>query len=311
MAQLSHAAHWCGGHIDLMQIHNLAAWPAHLPMLQDARTGADRPHRSHHHHYSSAAFGELAELMATCRIDTIQVPATRPGTAPSARSCRWPRPWPGRLAHAPARRGQLVRRPPSPDQLAPLCPFGVSTWAQALIKWGPERPAPARLPGRHHPSRPTRRERRHRVTAMVRAARAGLRAEPVHSDSPQVAHIRSLATFSRRPSGDPGWTISHHHHFVRCRRPPTGLPAIKCSASMVWRRSCTVLGRHTERPPGVGTSAAFNTAQISRNFAPVARSCTTRSRISSGQHRGRPGRLCDVLGSVVISIATRIGGPDH
>ena len=32
--------------------------------------------------------------------------------------------------------GQLMRRPPSPAELAPLRPFGVTTWAQALIKWG-------------------------------------------------------------------------------------------------------------------------------------------------------------------------------
>ena len=29
-----------------------------------------------------------------------------------------------------------MRRPPSPAELAPLRPFGVTTWAQALIKWG-------------------------------------------------------------------------------------------------------------------------------------------------------------------------------
>jgi hypothetical protein len=29
-----------------------------------------------------------------------------------------------------------MRRPPSPAELAPLRPFGVSTWVQALIKWG-------------------------------------------------------------------------------------------------------------------------------------------------------------------------------
>jgi aryl-alcohol dehydrogenase-like predicted oxidoreductase len=29
-----------------------------------------------------------------------------------------------------------VRRPPGPAELKPLRPFGVTTWAQALIKWG-------------------------------------------------------------------------------------------------------------------------------------------------------------------------------
>jgi len=36
-AQLAHAAAWYGGRVDLMQIHNLVAWPTHLPMLEAAR----------------------------------------------------------------------------------------------------------------------------------------------------------------------------------------------------------------------------------------------------------------------------------
>ena len=31
--------------------------------------------------------------------------------------------------------GGLLRNAPSPDQLAPLRPFGVTTWPQALLKW--------------------------------------------------------------------------------------------------------------------------------------------------------------------------------
>ena len=37
VAQLSRAVEWYGGRVDLMQIHNLVAWPAHLPMLEAAR----------------------------------------------------------------------------------------------------------------------------------------------------------------------------------------------------------------------------------------------------------------------------------
>jgi diketogulonate reductase-like aldo/keto reductase len=72
-AQLSRAVNWYGGRVDLMQIHNLVAWQAHLPMLEAARDrglvsliGAT--------HYSPAAFGELAEVMRTGRIDAVQVP---------------------------------------------------------------------------------------------------------------------------------------------------------------------------------------------------------------------------------------------
>jgi hypothetical protein len=38
-AQLARAMAWYGGRGDLMQIHNLVAWPAHLRMLQAAGTG--------------------------------------------------------------------------------------------------------------------------------------------------------------------------------------------------------------------------------------------------------------------------------
>jgi diketogulonate reductase-like aldo/keto reductase len=31
--------------------------------------------------------------------------------------------------------GGLLRRPPPPEALAPLRPFGVATWPQALLKW--------------------------------------------------------------------------------------------------------------------------------------------------------------------------------
>ena len=75
-AQLARAVDWYGGHVDLMQIHNLVAWPAHLAMLETARDrglvgliGAT--------HYSPAAFGDLAELMATGRTDTIRCRTTR------------------------------------------------------------------------------------------------------------------------------------------------------------------------------------------------------------------------------------------
>src|ERR1700747_741501 len=73
VAQLARAVDWYGGRVDLMQIHNLVSWPAHLTMLQAARDrgqvgliGAT--------HYSPAAFGDLAQLMRAGRIDAVQVP---------------------------------------------------------------------------------------------------------------------------------------------------------------------------------------------------------------------------------------------
>jgi len=135
-AQLARAVDWYGGRVDLMQIHNLVAWPAHLPMLEDARAqglvgliGAT--------HYSAAAFPELAELMTTGRIDTVQVPynplqrEVERTILPLADELGL-----GVLLMRPLGEGRLVRRSPSPAELAPLRPFGVTTWVQALLKWG-------------------------------------------------------------------------------------------------------------------------------------------------------------------------------
>ena len=154
VAQLSRAVDWYGGHVDLMQIHNLVAWPAHLAMLEAARDrglvgliGAT--------HYSAAAFGELAELMATGRIDTIQVPynpvqrEAERTILPLADELGL-----GVLLMRPLGEGQLVRRPPRPAELAPLRPFGVTTWGQALIKWGLSDPrVHVSLAGTAHPGR--------------------------------------------------------------------------------------------------------------------------------------------------------------
>ena len=135
-AQLARAVNWYGGRVDLMQIHNLVSWPAHLTMLQAARDrgqvgliGAT--------HYSPGAFGELAELMRSGQIDAVQVPYN-----PAQREVeRIILPLAGDLGLGvllmrPLGEGRLVRRPPGPAELEPLRPFGVTTWGQALIKWG-------------------------------------------------------------------------------------------------------------------------------------------------------------------------------
>jgi len=136
VARLGRAVDWYGGRVDLVQIHNLVAWPAHLPMLEDARNRG-RVGLIGATHYSPAAFGELAELMATGRIDAIQVPynpaqhEAERMILPLAEELGL-----GVLLMRSLGEGQLVRRPPGPAELAPLRPFGVTTWAQALIKWG-------------------------------------------------------------------------------------------------------------------------------------------------------------------------------
>ena len=126
-AQLARAVDWYGGRVDLMQIHNLVAWQAHLLMLEEARSqgligliGAT--------HYSARAFPELAELMATGRIDAVQVPynplqrEVERTILPLADELGL-----GVVLMRPLGEGQLVRRQPSAAELAPLRPFGVTT----------------------------------------------------------------------------------------------------------------------------------------------------------------------------------------
>ena len=103
----------------------------------------------------------------------------------------------------PLGEGQLVRRPPSPVELAPLRPFGVTTWVQALIKWGLSDPrVHVSLAATAHPGRLAG-ERRRRVAAMVRDRGAGIRAAPGH----RALTNRQLAP-ACRSDGTKGLSVS-------------------------------------------------------------------------------------------------------
>jgi aryl-alcohol dehydrogenase-like predicted oxidoreductase len=133
--QARRALGWYGGRIELYQVHNLVAWPARLAQLERLKAegavgviGAT--------HYSPGAFAELAVVMRTGRIGAIQVPynpASREverEILPLAADLGI-----GVVVMEPFGSGALVRRGWKPAALAPLEPFGVRTWAQALLKW--------------------------------------------------------------------------------------------------------------------------------------------------------------------------------
>lgn len=134
-SQIARSLGFFGGRIDLYQVHNLVAWPERLTRLEDLRAQG-RVRAIGATHYSPSAFAELAAVMRTGRIDAIQIPYNprerdvEREILPLAAELGL-----GVVVMRPLGEGSLLRRPPPPGVLAPLAPFGVTTWAQALIKW--------------------------------------------------------------------------------------------------------------------------------------------------------------------------------
>jgi aryl-alcohol dehydrogenase-like predicted oxidoreductase len=134
-AQIDRALKLYGGMIELYQIHNLAAWSTHLPLIEQLRD-AGHVRAIGATHYSPSAFGELRRVIETGRIAAIQIPynplerEVEREILPLAAERGL-----GVLVMRPFGEGALMRRPPPAEQLAPLRPFGVTTWAQALLKW--------------------------------------------------------------------------------------------------------------------------------------------------------------------------------
>jgi aryl-alcohol dehydrogenase-like predicted oxidoreductase len=133
--QIGRALGYFGGRVDLYQVHNLVSWRDHLTVLERLREQASVVAIGATH-YSSAAFGELAEVMRTGRISAVQIPYN-PGEReveeeilPLAADLGL-----GVVVMRPLGQGRLVRRPPKPSELEPLRPFGVRAWPQALLKW--------------------------------------------------------------------------------------------------------------------------------------------------------------------------------
>jgi aryl-alcohol dehydrogenase-like predicted oxidoreductase len=134
-SQVDTALGYFGGIVDLYQVHNLVAWPRRLSLLERHRD-AGRVRAIGATHYSPSAFEELAEVMRTGRIGAVQIPYNpierdvEREILPLAAELDL-----GVVVMRPFAQDALFRRPPPPGSLAPLEPFGVRTWAQALLKW--------------------------------------------------------------------------------------------------------------------------------------------------------------------------------
>lgn len=133
--QVRRALEYFGGVVDLYQIHNLLGWRERLFLLEEQQS-AGTVRAVGATHYSPAAFGDLRTVMETGRIGAIQIPynplerEVERVILPLAADLHL-----GVVVMRPFGEGTLMRRPPSPAALEPLRPFGVSTWAQALLKW--------------------------------------------------------------------------------------------------------------------------------------------------------------------------------
>lgn len=133
--QINFALRCFGGRVDLYQIHNLLNWREHLAMLEKLHS-AGQVRAIGATHYSAAAFDELLQVMQTGRITAIQIPYNpierdvEKMILPIAADLGL-----GVVVMRPFGEGSLLRHIPSPADLEPLRPFGVTTWPQALLKW--------------------------------------------------------------------------------------------------------------------------------------------------------------------------------
>jgi diketogulonate reductase-like aldo/keto reductase len=139
--QIEASLSFYGGHLELLQIHNMVRWPERLRGIEELRdsgqvtlVGAT--------HWQASCFDELEAAMVTGRLDAIQIPynprerEVEDRLLPLAAELGL-----GVLIMRPFAAADLMRKPPSAAELAPLEPFGIRTWSQALLRWGLSHPA--------------------------------------------------------------------------------------------------------------------------------------------------------------------------
>ena len=145
-----------GGRVEVFQVHNLVEWPTRLDQL-DRRRERGEIDVIGATHWQASAFDELERVMQTRRIEAVQVPYNPHEREVEARILPLAADMGlGVILMRPFAAGGLVRRTPSASDLAPLAEFGVTTWPQALIKYGLSHPATSvSIPATSKPERMT------------------------------------------------------------------------------------------------------------------------------------------------------------
>ena len=133
--QIAAALSYYGGHVDVYQVHNLVSWRKRLAQLQRLEDAA-AVRVIGVTHYSATAYDDLLHAMRDPRVRSVQIPYN-PGqrtveskVLPAAADLGL-----GVIVMRPFGEGSLLSRPVDKAALAPLAPFGVTTWPQALLKW--------------------------------------------------------------------------------------------------------------------------------------------------------------------------------
>jgi aryl-alcohol dehydrogenase-like predicted oxidoreductase len=133
--QIESSLRFFGGRVDVFQVHNLVAWKTRVADLERLRDDG-RVRVIGATHYSPSAFDELLRAMNSGRIGAIQIPynplerEVEARVLPAAADLGL-----GVIVMRPFGQGGLMRRRVDPAALAPLAPYGVTTWTQALLKW--------------------------------------------------------------------------------------------------------------------------------------------------------------------------------
>jgi diketogulonate reductase-like aldo/keto reductase len=152
--QIAASLSFYGGHIELLQIHNMVRWPERLRRIEELRNSGQVTFVGATH-WRAANFDELEAAMVTGRLDAVQIPynprerEVEDRLLPLAAELGL-----GVLIMRPFAANDLMRSAPSAAKLAPLEPFGIHTWGQALLQWGLSHPTTTvSIPATSKPSR--------------------------------------------------------------------------------------------------------------------------------------------------------------